>query len=120
MNGPPDSPIDRQPPFLVYTATPHSRAPLDLHQTLNLRSIRWARMLLRLRRFARKLIMNLVRWNIAVSADSDQALRRYLARQCGDHKSDLSRFIEEAVCARIWELSVEKVKEPTPISTRPT
>ena len=41
--------------------------------------------------------MNAIRWNVAVSADTDQSLRLFLASQGGGRKGDLSRFIEEAV-----------------------
>ena len=54
--------------------------------------------------------MNSVRWNVAVSADTDQSVRMYLAGQGGGRKGDLSRFIEEAVRAHILELSVEQAK----------
>ena len=54
--------------------------------------------------------MNSVRWNIAVSPDTDQSVRMYLAGQGGGRKGDLSRFIEEAVRARILELSAEQAK----------
>lgn len=37
------------------------------------------------------------RWNIAVSAATDQALRMFLASEGGGRKGDLSRFVEEAV-----------------------
>ena len=54
--------------------------------------------------------MNSVRWNIAVSPDTDQSVRMYLAAQGGGRKGDLSRFIEEAVRAHILELTVEQAK----------
>lgn len=54
--------------------------------------------------------MNTVRWNIAVSADTDQALRMFLASRGGGRKGDLSRFIEEAVRSYILELTAEQVK----------
>ena len=54
--------------------------------------------------------MKSVRWNIAVSPDTDQSVRIYLAGQGGGRKGDLSRFIEEAVRARILELSAEQAK----------
>ena len=54
--------------------------------------------------------MNNVRWNIAVSADTDKALRMFLASQGGGKKGDLSRFIEEAVRSHILELTVEQAK----------
>jgi hypothetical protein len=55
-------------------------------------------------------MMNTVRWNIAVSPDTDQSLRLFLASQGGGRKGDLSRFIEEAVRAHILELTAEQVK----------
>jgi hypothetical protein len=54
--------------------------------------------------------MNTTRWNVAVSADTDQALRMFLASQGGGRKGDLSRFIEEAVQAHILELTAEQAK----------
>jgi hypothetical protein len=54
--------------------------------------------------------MNTIRWNVAVSADTDQSLRMFLASQGGGRKGDLSRFIEEAVRARILELTAEQAK----------
>ena len=53
---------------------------------------------------------NTVRWNIAVSPDTDQSLRMFLAGQGGGRKGDLSRFIEEAVRAHILELTAEQTK----------
>ena len=55
-------------------------------------------------------VMNTVRWNVAVSADTDQSLRMFLASQGGGRKGDLSRFIEEAVRSHILELSAEQAK----------
>ena len=54
--------------------------------------------------------METVRWNVAVSADTNQSLRMFLASQGGGRKGDLSRFIEEAVRAHILELSAEQAK----------
>jgi hypothetical protein len=54
--------------------------------------------------------MNQVRWHIAVSSDTDQSLRMFLASQGGGRKGDLSRFIEGAVRAHILELTAEQVK----------
>lgn len=42
-----------------------------------------------------------VRWNIAVSPETDRALRMLLASRGGGRKGDLSRFIEEAVRQRV-------------------
>lgn len=50
------------------------------------------------------------RWNVAVSTETDQALRMFLASQGGGRKGDLSRFVEEAVRAHILELSTEEAK----------
>ncbi len=54
--------------------------------------------------------MNQIRWNIAVSPDTDQSLRIFLASRGGGRKGDLSRFIEEAVRAHILELTAEQIK----------
>ncbi|MDZ7803825.1 ribbon-helix-helix domain-containing protein [Thiohalophilus sp.] len=54
--------------------------------------------------------MSTIRWNIAVSADTDRSLRLYLASQGRGKKGDLSRFIEEAVRAHILELTAEQAK----------
>ena len=43
-----------------------------------------------------------VRWSLKVSRETDEALRAYLG-QCGGRKGDLSRFIEEAVRARLTQ-----------------
>jgi hypothetical protein len=54
--------------------------------------------------------MNFVRWNIAVSADTDQSVRMYIAAQGGGRKGDLSRFIEEVVRAHLLERAAEQAK----------
>lgn len=54
--------------------------------------------------------MTTIRWNVAVTAETDQALRMFLASQGGGRKGDLSRFIEEAVRAHILELTAEQAK----------
>ncbi|MDD4929209.1 MAG: ribbon-helix-helix domain-containing protein [Gallionella sp.] len=54
--------------------------------------------------------MSTIRWNVAVSATTDQSLRMFLASQGGGRKGDLSRFIEESVKAHILELSAEQAK----------
>lgn len=54
--------------------------------------------------------MSQIRWNIAVASDTDHALRVFLASQGRARKGDLSRFIEEAVRARILELTAEQAK----------
>ena len=57
--------------------------------------------------------MTTVRWNIAVSPDTDQSVRMFLAAQGGGRKGDLSRFIEEAVRAYLFERAVEQAKSAT-------
>lgn len=51
-----------------------------------------------------------IRWNIAVSAETDQALRMLLASQGGGRKGDLSRFIEEAVRQRVFAETARDIK----------
>ena len=43
-----------------------------------------------------------VRWSLKVSRETDQALRAYLG-QTGGRKGDLSKFVQEAVQARLRE-----------------
>jgi len=47
--------------------------------------------------------MNSLRWNSAVSPDTDQSVRMFLASQGGGRKGHLSRFIEEAVCTYTYQ-----------------
>lgn len=54
--------------------------------------------------------METVRWNIAVSAETDQSLRMLLVSQGGGRKGDLSRFIEEAVRARVFDETARAIK----------
>ena len=54
--------------------------------------------------------METVRWNIAVSPDTDQSVRMFIAAQGGGRKGDLSRFIEQAVRSYILERAVEQAK----------
>ena len=54
--------------------------------------------------------METVRWNIAVSADTDQSVRMFIAAQGGGRKGDLSRFIEEAVRSYLLEKAAEQAK----------
>lgn len=55
-------------------------------------------------------MMSNVRWSIVVRDEVDKALRTYLGR-CGTKKGDLSQFVEEAVQARLFELTVQDVKQ---------
>lgn len=54
--------------------------------------------------------MNNTRWSLVIPTDTDRALRAFLAQR-GAKKGDLSRFVDEAVLARLFELTVEQVKE---------
>ncbi len=50
------------------------------------------------------------RWNLIVSRDTDHALRQFLASEGRARKGELSRFVEEAVQARILEIQAEQAK----------
>jgi hypothetical protein len=50
------------------------------------------------------------RWSLIVSRSTDHALRQFLASQGRGRKGELSRFVEEAVQARILELAAEQAK----------
>ena len=54
--------------------------------------------------------MSNVRWSIIVAEETDRALRSYLAGK-GTKKGDLSRFVDEAVQARLFELTVKDAKD---------
>ncbi len=54
--------------------------------------------------------MSNTRWSVVVPEDTDRALRSYLARK-GTKKGDLSHFVDEAVLSRLFELTVDDVKE---------
>jgi hypothetical protein len=54
--------------------------------------------------------MGTTRWNIAVSSETDQSVRMFLAAQGGGRKGDLSRFIEEAVRAHLLEQAAAQAK----------
>jgi Holliday junction resolvase len=51
-----------------------------------------------------------VRWNIKVSKETDLTLRTFLGAQ-GAKKGDLSKFIEEAVRWRVFNLTVQDIRE---------
>jgi hypothetical protein len=46
-----------------------------------------------------------VRWTLTISKDTDVTLRTYLA-QSGLRKGDLSKFVDEAVQARLMKLNI--------------
>ena len=51
----------------------------------------------------------MVRWNITIPEETDRMVRAFLARN-GGKKGDLSRFVDEAVRRRVFELTVQQVK----------
>lgn len=51
------------------------------------------------------------RWNLVVSKETDKSLRQFLADEGGGKKGDLSRFVEEAVNKRIFEMAARAAKE---------
>ena len=51
-----------------------------------------------------------IRWTIKVSKGTDISLRSYLA-QHGMKKSDLSKFVEEAVRWRVLDKTVSEIRE---------
>ena len=51
------------------------------------------------------------RWNLVVSSNTDTALRQFLASENGGTKGDLSRFVEEAVKERIYDLTAQAIKQ---------
>jgi len=49
------------------------------------------------------------RWNVSVSKDTDNALRRFLAQR-GMKKGDLSKFVEDAVKWRVFEHTLAEAR----------
>jgi hypothetical protein len=54
--------------------------------------------------------MSTARWNLVVSRQIDDALRQVLAAEGRARKGELSRFVEEAVRARIVEVEAAAAK----------
>lgn len=52
----------------------------------------------------------MVRWNITIPERTDRAVRTHLART-GGKKGDLSRFVDEAVRERVFDLTVSDIKD---------
>ena len=52
----------------------------------------------------------MTRWNLSISEETDRMVRMFLARN-GGKKGDLSRFVDEAVRRRVFDLTVSQVKE---------
>ena len=51
------------------------------------------------------------RWNVVVSKDTDASLRQFLAASGGGRKGDLSKFVEDSVKQRIFQLTVQDIKQ---------
>ena len=49
------------------------------------------------------------RWTLVVSEETDRALRAFLGMS-GGKKGDLSAFVEKAVQERLFDLTVERIK----------
>jgi hypothetical protein len=54
--------------------------------------------------------MPTARWNLVVSQETDDALRQVLAASGRARKGELSRFVEDAVRARLIEVEAEAAK----------
>ena len=54
--------------------------------------------------------LNPARWSLSVSQVTDASLREYLGAQ-GMKKGDLSRFVEEAVRWRMFDNTVQTIKQ---------
>ncbi len=52
----------------------------------------------------------MIRWNITIPEKTNRAVRTFLART-GGKKGDLSRFVDEAVRQRVFDLTVSKIKD---------
>lgn len=52
----------------------------------------------------------MTRWNLSISEKTDRAVRTWLART-GGRKGDLSRFVDEAVRRRVFDLTVRGIKD---------
>jgi hypothetical protein len=51
-----------------------------------------------------------IRLSVVIPEETDRALRTYLSKKRGK-KRDISRFVDEAVQARLFELVVQDVKK---------
>ncbi len=52
----------------------------------------------------------MTRWNLSISEETDRTIRMFLARN-GGKKGDLSRFVDESVRRRVFDLTVSQLKE---------
>ena len=58
------------------------------------------------------------RWNLVVSAETDSILRQHLASSGSSRNDDLSKFVEDAVRARIFEHTARQAREENRGRTR--
>jgi hypothetical protein len=58
------------------------------------------------------------RWNLVISTETDSALRQYLAAIGGGRKGDLSKFVEDAVRVRVFELTARRAQQENKGRTR--
>lgn len=54
-------------------------------------------------------VRDTTRWNLAISRETDIAVRSFLARS-GFRKGDLSRFVEEAVRWRVFDQTLREAR----------
>ena len=54
--------------------------------------------------------MAMARWNLSIPEDTDRTVRTFLVRS-GGKKGDLSRFVDEAVRRRVFDLTVSQLKD---------
>ena len=52
----------------------------------------------------------MARWSIIIPEETDRMVRDFLARN-DSKKGDLSRFVDEAVRRRVFDLTVQQVKD---------
>lgn len=52
----------------------------------------------------------MTRWNLSIPDETDRAVRTFLSRN-EDQVGDLSQFVNDAVCRRVMELTVSRVKD---------
>jgi len=52
----------------------------------------------------------MTRWNLSIPEETDRTVRVFLGRN-GGKKGDLSRFVDEAVRRRVFDLTVQQVKD---------
>jgi len=50
------------------------------------------------------------RWNLVVTVETDMELRQFLASEGRAKKGELSKFVEDAVKSRIFQLSTARAK----------